>query len=112
MNSCALASRAACFDLGLRRVRLAEAQILLDRAVEQVGVLVHDRDLAAQRLGIERAQIAPADPHRAAIAGRTGAAAAAATDDLPEPLGPTMPTRSPAATANDSPSCAARRPPG
>ncbi len=32
--------------------------------------------------------------------------------DLPEPLGPTMPTRSPAATANDSPSCAGRRPPG
>jgi len=35
-----------------------------------------------------------------------------ATEDLPEPLGPTMPIFSPAATVKDSPSCAARRPPG
>ena len=53
-----------CFELVLGRVGLAEAQILLDRAVEQIGVLVHDGDLAAQRLGIERAQIMAADPDR------------------------------------------------
>ena len=32
--------------------------------------------------------------------------------DLPAPLGPTIPTRSPAATSKERPSCAARRPPG
>ena len=51
------------FELGLGRIRLAEAQILLDRAVEQIGVLVHHGDLAAQRLGIEGADILAADPH-------------------------------------------------
>jgi hypothetical protein len=35
-----------------------------------------------------------------------------ATDDLPEPLGPTIPIFSPAETLNDSALCAARRPPG
>ena len=35
-----------------------------------------------------------------------------AIDDLPAPEGPTMPIFSPAATVNESPSCAARRPPG
>ena len=49
--------------LGLRCIRLAEAQILLDRAVEQIGVLMHHGDLAAQRFGIEGADILAADPH-------------------------------------------------
>src|SRR5436305_953849 len=53
------------FELGLARRRLAEPQIVLDRAMEQVGVLVHDRDLAAHRLRVEAAQIAATDAHRA-----------------------------------------------
>jgi len=52
------------FQLGRGRIRLAEPQILLDRAMEQVGVLVHDGDQAAQRLGIECADVLPAHPHR------------------------------------------------
>ena len=49
------------FELLAVGVGLAEPQILLDRAVEQIGVLVHDRDHSARHLGIERPQIAPAD---------------------------------------------------
>ena len=48
-------------------IGLAEPQILLDRAVKQIGVLVHDGDHAAQRLGVERLQIVAADPHGAAL---------------------------------------------
>ncbi len=51
------------FELGLARIRLAEAQILLDRAVEQIGVLMDHGDLAAQGFRIERAHIPAADPH-------------------------------------------------
>ena len=58
-------------------IGLAEPQILFDRAVEQIGVLVHHGDHPAHRLGIERPQIAPADQHRSRLAGRTGAAAGA-----------------------------------
>ena len=67
MNSCALASRAAASSSSRRGVGLAEPQILFDRAVEQVGVLVHDGDHPAQRLGIEGLDVVAADPHRAAL---------------------------------------------
>ncbi len=50
-------------ELGLAGVRLAEPQVLLDRAVEQVGVLVHDRDLRAHLFGVERPDVPAADPH-------------------------------------------------
>ena len=50
-------------DLVLVGVGLAEPQIVLDGAVEQIGVLMHDRDHPAHRLGIERLQVAPADQH-------------------------------------------------
>ena len=65
------------FELGLRRVGLAEPQILLDRAVEQIGVLVHDRDQPAQRLRVERRADRGRRPGPRRIADRTGAAAAA-----------------------------------
>ncbi len=51
------------FDFGAVGVRLAEPKVLLDRAVEQVGVLMNDGDHPPQCLGIERLQILPADPH-------------------------------------------------
>jgi len=38
------------FELVVGRIRLAEAQIVLDRAVEQIGVLMHHRETAAPRL--------------------------------------------------------------
>ncbi len=48
------------FEIGLGRVGLAETQIFLDRAVKQVRVLVHDRDLAAQHVRVQ----SPADHGR------------------------------------------------
>ena len=98
-------------ELLLVGVGLAEPQILLDRAVEQVGVLVHDGDHPAHRLGVERLQIAPADQHRPCC-GSKRRSSRRATEDLPEPLGPTMPIFSPAPTVKESPSWAAPRPPG
>ena len=56
-----------CFDLLGCGVWLAEPQILLDGAVEQVGVLVDDRDHAAERFGIERPDIVTADLDRATL---------------------------------------------
>ena len=54
-------------DLLPRGVGLAEAQIVLDRAVEQIGVLPHDGDLGARRFRVERLEIDAADPHRARL---------------------------------------------
>ena len=54
-------------QLGFRGVRAAETQVVLDGAVEQVGVLRDDRNHLAQRVGIERAQVAPADADRAPL---------------------------------------------
>ena len=50
-------------DLLIVGAGLAEPQILFDRAVEQISVLVHDRDHPAHRLGIEHLEVAPADQH-------------------------------------------------
>ncbi len=77
------------FELLAVGVGLAETQILFDRAVEQIGVLVHDRDHPAHRFGIERPQIAPADQHAPLLrveqaqqqAGDRGFARAARADD-------------------------------
>ena len=55
------------FELLPVGVRLAEPQILLDRAVEEIRVLMDDGDHPAQRLGVERLQIVAADPHRSAL---------------------------------------------
>ena len=54
-------------DLVARGVGLAETQILFDGAVEQVGVLVDDGDHPAERFGIERLDVVPADLDRAAL---------------------------------------------
>ena len=51
-------------DLGVLGVGLAEPQVLLDRAMEKRGVLLHEGDLSAHGLGIERAQVVAADPDR------------------------------------------------
>ena len=52
-------------QLLVRRVRVAPAQILLDRAGEQHVLLQHDRDLVAQRLQIVLPHVHAADPHAA-----------------------------------------------
>ena len=67
MKSCALAARAAATRSASRGVGAAETQVVLDRAVEQVGVLRHHGDHPAHRLGIERAQVVAADADRAAL---------------------------------------------
>ena len=46
-----------------RRLGLAEAQVVLDGAVEQVGVLAEDGELAANLVEAELADIAAADAH-------------------------------------------------
>ena len=46
---------------------LAEAQVVLDAAVEQVGVLVHHRDVGVDIVRAQVAQIVPADPDGAVI---------------------------------------------
>ena len=54
-------------DVGLAGVGAAEPQVVLDRAVEQVGVLRHHGDHPAHRFGIERAQVLAADADGAAL---------------------------------------------
>ena len=54
-------------EFGLGGVGAAEAQVVLDRAVEQVGVLRDHGDHAADRVGIERAQILAADADGAGL---------------------------------------------
>ena len=54
-------------EVGLAGIGAAEAQVLLDRAVEQIGVLRHHRDQPAHRFRIERAQVLAADADRAAL---------------------------------------------
>src|SRR5208283_3214606 len=52
-------------DLGRRGVGLADAQILLDRAGEQHRLLKNDADVAAKRLELDVADVAPVDGHPA-----------------------------------------------
>jgi hypothetical protein len=52
-------------DLLVAGLGAGEAQILLDRAVEQERVLLDDREGAAQALRRQAAHIVPADPHDA-----------------------------------------------
>ena len=52
------------FPLG---IGLAEPQIILDGAVEQIGVLVDDGDHPPECLEVERLQIVAADPYRPAL---------------------------------------------
>ncbi len=54
-------------QLGRRGVRLAHPEVVLDGAVEEVGVLTHHGDPAAERVEAELAHVAPADPHVAAL---------------------------------------------
>ena len=73
----------------LAGVGAAETQVVLDRAVEQVGVLRHDGDHPADRGRVERAQVLPANADRAALrvmqaqqqADDRGLAGAAGADD-------------------------------
>jgi len=55
-------------ELGLARVRVAHAQVVLHGAVKEVGVLAHHRDQASQVVQRERAQVVPT--HRDAPGGR------------------------------------------
>ena len=61
----ALAARAGGIQLFARRVRLAQAQIVLDRAVKQVGVLVDRGNPRAQVVARHVAKIHAVDPHGA-----------------------------------------------
>ena len=54
-------------DVALGGVGIAEADVLLDRAVEQEGVLVDHRDHRADLREGERAEIVAADPDRAGV---------------------------------------------
>ncbi len=54
-------------DLVAGGVGLAEPQVVFDGAVEQVGVLVDNRDHPAERFGIERFDVMTADPDGAAL---------------------------------------------
>ena len=54
-------------DLVARGVGLSKPQILFDSPIEQIGVLVDDRDHPAERFGIERFDVVPADLDRAAL---------------------------------------------
>ncbi len=54
-------------DLRRRRIRLAEPQIVLDRAVEQISVLPHHGDLPRAASGIERREVGAADAHAARL---------------------------------------------
>ena len=49
------------FHFGVARVRLAEADVLRRRAVEQVRVLVDDAEARAERSAVERAQVLAAE---------------------------------------------------
>ena len=54
--------------LAIARALLRDAPILiLDRAIEQIRVLVDDGDHPPERLEVERFQIVAADPHRTAL---------------------------------------------
>ncbi len=55
------------FELGLRGIRPAEANVLLDGAVEQEGVLVHDRDQRTNLGEGQRAQVVTAQEDAAAV---------------------------------------------
>ena len=48
-------------QVGFRGVGAAEAQVVLDRAMEQVGVLRHHRDHASHGVGVQAAQILATD---------------------------------------------------
>ena len=54
-------------QLGARGRGPAEAEIFLHRAVEEIGVLAHHRDVAAHLVGREGAEVAPAESHRAPL---------------------------------------------
>lgn len=55
------------FELRLRRAGFAEANVLLDRAVKQEGVLVHHRDHGADLLEGKLAQVVTAQFDRTLI---------------------------------------------
>jgi hypothetical protein len=52
-------------DLGVGRIGLGDADIVGDRAVEQEGVLRHQRDLSAQGIEAHVANVDAADADRA-----------------------------------------------
>ena len=52
-------------DLRPSGVELAEPQIVLDRAMEQIGILPHDSNFSARRFRIKRREIGIADAHGA-----------------------------------------------
>jgi hypothetical protein len=54
-------------DVGLAGVRPAHADVVLDRAVEEEGVLADDRDHRADLVERELPQVLPAQPHRAGL---------------------------------------------
>ena len=88
-------------------VGAAQAQVVLDGAVEQHDVLAHQRDLRQQRVGVELVQVMAAHAHRAGLR-HAPRSSRRTMVDLPAPLGPTTPTRSPAAMRKLRPWCAGR----
>ena len=101
MKSWALAARAAASSSACGGVGLAEAQVLGHRAVEQVGVLGHDGDLAAEHVERQLAQVVAAEAGRGPPAGSKKRSSSQTSVDLPAPLGPTTPSVSPAGERED-----------
>ena len=74
-------------------IGLSETQVVLDAAVEEIGVLIYDGDVAVQIRGAKAAQIAPADAHAALLRvveaqqqAHDARLAGAAGADEPDPL--------------------------
>ena len=92
MNSWALAARAAASSSAARGVGLAHAEVVLDGAVEEIGVLADHRDVRrAARRGASVAHVAPAHEHARRPAGRGGAAAGARSWTCPRRSVPRCP---------------------
>ena len=81
-------------DLGVARVRLAEADVLRRRAVEEIGVLIDHAEPGAEPRALQRAQVAAAEQDAASLRvveaqqqaqdrGLAGAARADDADPLP-----------------------------
>ena len=100
----ALDARSGC-------IRPREPDIGLQRVVEQIGVLRHQRDALAQSVERELAKVDAGETHTDPSSGSQKRSSRLATVVLPAPEGPTNATVDPAATSNDTSDNAGLAPP-
>ena len=98
MKSCAPASFAGGFDFLVGRVELAVAQVLADRAAEQVRRLQHHADARLNRVLRHVGVVDAADRSPARRVGSKKRQIRLTTVDLPAPVGPTSAIVSPRLT--------------